>query len=314
MRTTKRLDPRKFIDPLFTIAGEERASVQPSRLKTLWVNTGTLCNITCVNCYIESSPRNDRLVYLKASEVRVFLEEIEKGDFGTIEIGFTGGEPFLNPEITAMLEDCLSRKFQVLILTNAMKPMQNKRDQLLGLNHWFSDRLKLRISIDHYEQATHEAERGIGSWTSMLEGIKFLSDNNFQFDIAGRTRWNQDENELRKGFSEMFDEQGIKIDAYDPVALTLFPEMDQGIDVPEITSACWDILGVDPGSLMCATSRMLVKRKGVSKPSLVACTLLPYDKQFEMGETVEESWREVSLNHPHCAKFCVLGGGSCSAD
>jgi len=89
--------------------------------------------------------------------------------------------------------------------------------------------------------------------------------------------------------------------------------MDQGIDVPEITSACWDILGVDPGSLMCATSRMLVKRKGTSKPSLVACTLLPYDKQFEMGETVEESWREVSLNHPHCAKFCVLGGGSCSA-
>ena len=313
MRTTKRLDPRKFIDPLFTVAGEERACVQPSRLKTLWVNTGTLCNITCANCYIESSPRNDRLVYLKASEVRAVLEEIEKGDFGTTEIGFTGGEPFLNPEITAMLEDCLSRKFQVLILTNAMKPMQNKRDQLLGLNRWFGDRLKLRISIDHYEQATHEAERGIGSWASMLEGIKFLSDNNFQFDIAGRTRWNQDENELRAGFSEMFGEQGIKIDAHDPVALTLFPEMDQGIDVPEITSARWDILGVDPGSLMCATSRMLVKRKGASKPSLVACTLLPYDKQFEMGETVEESWREVSLNHPHCAKFCVLGGGSCSA-
>ena len=313
MRTTKRLDPRKFIDPLFTVAGEERACVQPSRLKTLWVNTGTLCNITCANCYIESSPRNDRLVYLKASEVRAVLEEIEKGDFGTAEMGFTGGEPFLNPEITAMLEDCLSRKFQVLILTNAMKPMQNKRDQLLGLNHWFGDRLKLRVSIDHYEQATHEAERGIGSWASMLEGIKFLSDNNFQFDIAGRTRWNQDEDELRDGFSEMFDEQGIKIDAHDPVALTLFPEMDQGIDVPEITSACWDILGVDPGSLMCATSRMLVKRKGASKPSLVACTLLPYDKQFEMGETVEESWREVSLNHPHCAKFCVLGGGSCSA-
>jgi hypothetical protein len=54
---------------------------------------------------------------------------------------------------------------------------------------------------------------------------------------------------------------------------------------------------------------------------VLPCTLLPYDPAFEMGETLEEAARAdggmfeagaVKLCHPHCAKFCVLGGGSCS--
>jgi hypothetical protein len=64
---------------------------------------------------------------------------------------------------------------------------------------------------------------------------------------------------------------------------------------------------------MCATSRMVVKRKGAPAPRVVACTLLPDDPQFDLGETLAESFRPVKLNHRHCAKFCVLGGASCSA-
>ena len=88
--------------------------------------------------------------------------------------------------------------------------------------------------------------------------------------------------------------------------------MDETIDVPEITEACWEILGVDPDNVMCATSRMVVKRKGADRPVVLPCTLLPYDTGFEFGETLAEATGDVALNHPHCAKFCVLGGGSCS--
>ena len=68
-----------------------------------------LCNLTCTHCYIESSPRNDRLSYISAAEVRTYLDEIGERSLGTEEIGFTGGEPFMNPDIVAMLEDSLSR-------------------------------------------------------------------------------------------------------------------------------------------------------------------------------------------------------------
>src|SRR5581483_10118305 len=75
--------PRKFHDPDRTATGEPRASVALRRLETVWFNTGTLCNITCRNCDIESSPRNDRLVYITADEVGAFLDEIERDRLGT---------------------------------------------------------------------------------------------------------------------------------------------------------------------------------------------------------------------------------------
>ncbi|HEX5775309.1 MAG TPA: hypothetical protein VFX95_01380 [Caulobacteraceae bacterium] len=67
---TPRLDPAKFRDPLVTARGEARARVGLKALTTLWFNTGTLCNLTCLNCYIESSPTNDALSYLTAAEAR----------------------------------------------------------------------------------------------------------------------------------------------------------------------------------------------------------------------------------------------------
>jgi hypothetical protein len=88
--------------------------------------------------------------------------------------------------------------------------------------------------------------------------------------------------------------------------------MDARRDVPEISEGCWDILGKRPQDMMCASSRMVVKRKGASRPAVVPCTLLPYDTKFELGATLAEARGPVALNHPHCARFCVLGGGSCS--
>ena len=128
------LDPVKFRDPRVTAKGETRAVVALKRLRTLWFNTGTLCNLTCRNCYIESSPKNDRLVYLSAAEVSAYLDEIERNALGTEEIGFTGGEPFMNPAFPAMLEETLRRGYRVLVLTNAMRPMMKMAAPLLALN------------------------------------------------------------------------------------------------------------------------------------------------------------------------------------
>ena len=63
---------------------------------------------------------------------------------------------------------------------------------------------------------------------------------------------------------------------------------------------------------MCASSRMVIKRRGAPRPVVASCTLIPYDDGFVMGETLSEASRPVMLNHPHCARFCVLGGASCS--
>jgi uncharacterized Fe-S cluster-containing radical SAM superfamily protein len=307
--TTSVLDPRKFRDPDLTADGDERAHVGLTKLDTLWFNTGTLCNLECVTCYIESSPRNDRLVYLTADEVAYYLDEIESENLETREIGFTGGEPFMNPDIIPMMEDSLRRGFEVLVLTNAMKPMSKCTDELLRLHKLYGAKLTLRVSVDHYTQQLHEEERGPRSWGPMLEGLKWLSHHGFHIAAAGRTRWGDDEADLRQGYGRLFVSEDIAIDADHPAQLVLFPE----VDIPEITTACWGILDQSPDDVMCASSRMVVRRKGADLPVVLSCTLLPYDEAFEMGTSLAEASAPLKLNHPHCAKFCVLGGASCSA-
>ncbi len=309
----KSLDPAKFRDPERTATGARRAAVAFRGLETLWFNTGTLCNLTCGRCYIESSPTNDRLAYLGAAEVAGFLDEIAAQGLGTREIGFTGGEPFMNPEIVAMLEAALGRGFRVLVLTNAMRPMMKLAAPLLALNARYGARLRIRVSLDHYGAVLHDSERGAGGFARTIEGLNWLARHGFAIAVAGRTLWGEGEAGLRAGYAGLFASQGIAIDAANPEALVLFPEMDALADVPEITAVCWGILGVDPDAMMCAASRMVVKRKGAARPAVVACTLLPYDAAFDLGATLAEAARPVALNHPHCAKFCVLGGGSCSA-
>jgi uncharacterized Fe-S cluster-containing radical SAM superfamily protein len=313
----KPLDPAKFRDPQRTAKGEERAVVALRGLRTLWFNTGTLCNITCRNCYIESSPRNDALVYLSVAEVAGCLDEAERDALPLEEVGFTGGEPFLNREFLPMVRDVLlrARGYRALMLTNAMKPMRNYAEPLLGLVREFgADRLVVRVSLDHHRAEVHDLERQEGSFAQALEGLIWLAENGFRVHVAARAAFGDAEGPaaMRAGFTRLFATHGIPIDAEDPVALMLFPEMDARIDVPEITTACWGMLGKSPDSLMCASARMVVKRRGAARPAVLACTLLPYDPQFELGATLAEAARPVPLNHPHCARFCVLGGAACS--
>ena len=324
MRTdtlTEGSEVRKFEDPDWTAKGEKRASVGLDRLVTLWINTGTQCNITCRNCYIESSPSNDRLAYIMAAEAAAFLDEAKL--FGTREIGFTGGEPFLNPDFLEMLEAALVRGFDVLVLTNAMLPMQRPhiKKGLLALKGIYGGQLTLRVSLDHFTETLHEIERGPDTFQKTIAGLDWLSANNFKMAIAGRTCWNETEAAARIGYSALVVQHKWPIDTHDTKQLMLLPEMDPGYDGPEITTKCWDILKKNPSAMMCASSRMVVKRKGADAPVVLPCTLLPYDEAFEMGATLDSATRAngpmfergaVKLCHKNCAKFCVLGGGSCS--
>jgi Radical SAM superfamily len=302
----------KFLDPHVTAKGEARASVAWSGLKTLWFNTGTLCNITCANCYIESSPTNDRLVYLTLADVEPYLDELTQ----PAEIGITGGEPFMAPDILAIMEAALQRGHTLLVLTNAMRPMMRPRVQtgLADLAARYPGRMTLRVSLDSHDAETHDAERGQGAFAEACEGLKWIAAAGIPLAIAGRKALHEDEPAAREGYRALIASLGLALDAADPKQLVLFPEMIARADPPEITTACWGILNKSPDSIMCASQRMVVRRKGAATPRVLACTLLVDDPAFDLGATLAEATSEpVKLNHPWCASFCVLGGASCSA-
>ena len=125
----------KFQNKFLTADNKKRAFIETEKIKTLWFNTGTLCNLACKGCYIESSPKNDRLTYLSFNEFKSFVNESIQNEMGTEKIGFTGGEPFMNKDIFKMIKYSLDNGFKTLVLTNAMKPMLNNKNDLFRLNH-----------------------------------------------------------------------------------------------------------------------------------------------------------------------------------
>jgi uncharacterized Fe-S cluster-containing radical SAM superfamily protein len=301
----------KFTHPTITAKGDQRASVYLTKLETLWFNTGTLCNITCQNCYIESSPKNDRLVYLRLADVQGYLDEVRADAHPVKMIGFTGGEPFMNRDMIPILQETLERGFETLVLTNAMRPMMRHKEQLKALRDAHGALLRFRVSLDDHRADIHDAERGKGSFAKAMDGLRFLSSEGFQIEIAGRRLGAEREDAARAGYRELFRREGVRIDSGDPVQLVIFPEMIADDNPPEITEACWGILHKSPDDVMCATARMVVRRKGAESAAVVACTLIAYDERFELGRTLKEASVSVPLNHRYCATFCVLGGAAC---
>jgi uncharacterized Fe-S cluster-containing radical SAM superfamily protein len=304
---------QKFELLQWTAKGDRRASVSLRKLETLWFNTGTLCNITCANCYIESSPRNDRLDYLSLEDVKPYLDEIARDRLPTRLIGFTGGEPFMNANFPAILEETLSRGFETLTLTNAMRPMMRRAAIVVELAKRYRQAMRLRVSLDDFRAEVHDKERGRGSFAKALEGLKWLNGSGAVVEIAGRYLSGEREEEIRAGFAEVLSAHGITIDCADPQQLVLLPEMCPVSDPPEITPSCLSILDVSPDGIMCSNARMVVRRKGAAGPVVLACTLLPYDERFELGRTLAEASKPVYLAHRYCATFCVLGGASCGS-
>ncbi len=313
----------KFENPLRTVKNKTRAFVDLEAYKTVWFNTGSLCNIECKNCYIASSPKADHFVYLSPIDVAPYLDELEQLNPGPIEIAFTGGEPFMNPHIITLCEMVLERSHCLLVLSNAMKPLMRPRvqDGVRALQARYQDKFSVRVSLDHYAQALHDKERGQGSFKSAVTGLNWLNAQGVKLGIAGRMAFHEDFKQLpkseqvpaiREAYKALIEQWGWKINPDNPLELMLFPEMgDQ--DVPEITTACWQVLGVNPKDMMCASSRMIVRRKGALRPTVLACTLLWDDPQFEMGASLKQAQARVQLNHASCAQFCVLGGASCTA-
>ena len=67
--------------------------------------------------------------------------------------------------------------------------MLKLKPQLLRLKEHFSERLVVRVSVDHYRRDLHEEERGRLSWSVMLQGLSWLSTRGFRLNVGGRLRW-----------------------------------------------------------------------------------------------------------------------------
>jgi len=309
--------------------GEARGYVEPKRvggryaLEDLWVMQGSVCDLKCTHCYTASSPTANHLEQIAFAELRPHLDAAAR--FDVQKIYFTGGEVFVNDEVLrgkAQTNDeflqSLAYALEVApveILTNARRYIRNHYQALGRLRARHGERLRLRVTLESPREAEHDAIRGQSTYAQTVETIQELQAMGLVPVITGERPFLSERNdeEIREHYQALFAR---------PVEVNLIENvLEMGHQLvqlskegraprPEtfVTTNCFSILGKPAESLMCHFSRCIQKIDGALR--YYPCPVIYDDPRFELGRTLEESFRRVYVAHKNCYDYCLKGRGA----
>ena len=290
-----------------TPLGDARGYIDSDHLRELWFHTGTACNLACDFCLEGSKPGDTRLGLVRLHEVRPYIEEAM--ELGVEQFSFTGGEPFLAKDFPKIL--ILASSYRpCLVLTNGTEALQRRIRQLEPLLT-SPYATSFRVSLDHYEEKTHDLGRGEGNFIKALQGLKMLHDMGFSVSVARHIWPGEDRLTTEAAFAELFRSHGLPHD----LAMVAFPDFalpGSLPDVPHVTTDCMTRYQNEASrkEFMCAFSRMIVKTDGAMRT--YACTLVDDDPEYDLGSSLTDSMAErISMKHHRCYS-CFAYGSSCS--
>jgi len=295
-------------------------------LEDLWIMQGSLCDLKCTHCYTASSPTNHRLEQIRFAELRPHLDAAQR--FGVQRIYFTGGEVFVNEavlrgraqrneELVASLTYALAIA-PVEILTNGRRYIRNHYDVLRELRARHGDRLRLRLTLESPRATEHNAIRGKGTFAQTFETVCQLHGLGFVPILTAERPFLSEatQEEIKEHYRALFAARGVQVEVnlienVMEMGHQLVQLARQGKQPhPEVfvTTNCFSLLGKPAQSLMCHFSRCLQKIEG--RLRYYPCPVIYDDTRFELGSTLEESFRRVYVAHKNCYDYCLQGRGA----
>ena len=279
--------------------------VELRSLDTLWFQVaGTVCNLACTHCFVSCSPTNHTHELLSLAEVRRHLDDAVR--LGVKEYYFTGGEPFLNPEMEAILAATLEIG-PATVLTNGLLLDPRRCARLAALDAAAEYSLDLRVSLDGYDAASNDAIRGEGVFDRALTGVANLVEAGFDPVLTVTEVY--DENATPAGKERFFELlRGLGIDKPRLKVLPVFhlgAEAERGgayeswqrLREGDVADGSWD-------HLQCSSCRMVTGR------GVWVCPILVNEPAGKMGERLADTLGDHDLAHPACWT-CHVYGVSC---
>lgn len=215
----------------------------------LWLYTNFNCNLHCSYCCVRSSPQAPRR---ELGALRVARIAAEASVLGVRELFITGGEPFLLSDIDDIAIVCAAAA-PTTVLTNGMLFQGHRLDRLRRMPR---ARVTLQISLDSPTPELHDAQRGAGSWTRAIDGIRIARDEGFRVRLAGTVA--NDDDGAR--FAAFLDSEGIPPAdrVIRPIVLRGFAQQGLALSrsdlVPEVTitseGVYWHPVGAEDQDLL----------------------------------------------------------------
>jgi MoaA/NifB/PqqE/SkfB family radical SAM enzyme len=276
-----------------------------SSLDVLWFQVGgTLCNLACRHCFVSCSPTNHTHEMLGLEQVRPYLEEGAR--LGVKEYYFTGGEPFLNPEMEAILEATLAFG-PATVLTNGLLLDERRCRRLRELSERSRYSLDVRVSLDGWDAASNDPIRGTGTFERILDGVLELHRAGLDpvltvTEVHGELGSEQG----KQRFLDLLRARGIA-----KPRLKVLPLFRIGAEAERAGAyESWQRLreaDAPEGGfehLQCSACRM------VTDQGVWVCPILVNDPSAKMGETLADALGPFELRHQACWT-CHAYGVSC---
>jgi sulfatase maturation enzyme AslB (radical SAM superfamily) len=275
-------------------------------LDALWFQVGgTFCNLECRHCFVSCSPRNHSFAFLDLETVRHALAESVA--LGVKEYYFTGGEPFLNDDMVAILELTL-RYGPATVLTNGTVFREEWLERLKRAENGSVYSLEFRVSLDGFTADQNDPVRGDGTFGRIVRGIRQLVAHGF-LPIVTVTRTHDDQNEadLVAGFVHLLREQG-----YERPRLKILPTLRIGAEIERCRGYHAEervtpemMQGYDVAQLLCNNSRIVTSR------GVYVCPILIEAPDARLGATLTEAQGAYPLRH-HACFTCYQYGALCA--
>ena len=292
--------------PTKTVTKDQLASVQLDSLDNLWFQVGgTICNLACDHCFISCSPENDKFKMMSMAEIQPYLNEAIVA--GVKEFYFTGGEPFLNPEIFDILGETL-KIGPATVLTNGTLISPRRARILAELFNNTIYSLEIRVSLDGFDEKSNDTLRGAGSFERAVRGIGNLAEVGLLPIITAVQTWPDDRHEkILAGFTALLKSAG-----YTQPRLKILPVLDIGAyrenkigpgEERLVTEEHVD--GFDMSLFLCNNSRM------VTDTGVYVCPILIDYPEARMADTLSHATGSYRLKHSACYT-CYLSGAICS--
>jgi AdoMet-dependent heme synthase len=274
-------------------------------LDAVWIQVaGTLCNLACEHCFVSAGPGIERHAMMSRDAVR--RRVLEGLGLGAREFYLTGGEPFLHPELIAILEDTLDVA-PCTVLTNGTLLTGSRVASLRRLSERGRYSLEVRISFDGGSESEHDALRGAGAFARALDGLRELDAVGLLPIATVTLTGGEDPLTFRERFAARMRAAGIARPRIK--LLPLFALGRETARVPPLLPAATleglDQEAVDEASLPCGTCR------AVTSQGVFVCPLLVDEPGARMGDTLTDSRRAFTLSHAACAT-CWMTGATCA--
>ena len=150
-----------------SLPARERSSIGPRQdLSFLWLEITAKCNLECLHCYADSSPRQNLLGEMSTEEwLKIIRDSVR---LGCRHVQFIGGEPTLHPDLARMIPFASDQGHTFIeVFTNAT----NIDDRLLKIFVEYGVHVATSFYSD--DEETHEGiTKRRGSFRRTVENLK----------------------------------------------------------------------------------------------------------------------------------------------